>query len=340
MTGDDLKALREKRGLTQTQMAAFVNELTGRRYDKQRLSKWETGKEALPRDVQGRLLLLSLEHPPTEPPRRGTTIAIGLQKGGTAKTATSINVAFLLARAGSRVLLVDADPQGNATVHVGVPQSDVVALTEAGRVLYHALMGKAALADVIRPTGIAGLDIVPSSIALASADTELPGNLTNAQTAMAEMLDAVRGDYDFILIDCAPNLGAVTINALTAADYVLIPCQAEPHAILGVSAFLDTVARIQRRLNPGLRVLGVLPTMLNARQTQDRSSLEDIGRLWGSEYRVFPPVPRATIYAQAAGANVITLDADIGAPGVESYAAIAEALLTASGRVRETVDAA
>ncbi len=340
MTGDDLKALREKRGLTQTQMAAFVNELTGRKYDKQRLSKWETGKEALPRDVLGRLLLLSLEQPPTEPPRRGTVIAVGLQKGGTAKTATSINVAFMLARSGNRVLLVDADPQGNATVHVGVPQADVVTLTEAGRVLYHALMGKAKLADVIRPTGVEGLDVVPSSIALASADTELPGNLTNAQTAMAEMLDAVRGDYDFIMIDCAPNLGAVTINALTAADYVLIPCQAEPHAILGVNAFLDTVARIQRRLNPGLQVLGVLPTMLNPRQTQDRSSLEDIGRLWGTDYRVFPPVPRATIYAQAAGANVITLDADIGAPGVESYAAIAGALLKAAGRIREAADAA
>ncbi len=111
MTGEELKALRERRGLTQTQMAAFVNELTGRKYDKQRLSKWETGKEALPRDVLGRLLLLALERPATDTPRAGTTIAIGLQKGGTAKTATSINLAFILARAGNRVLLVDADPR-------------------------------------------------------------------------------------------------------------------------------------------------------------------------------------------------------------------------------------
>lgn len=340
MTGDELKALREKRGLTQTQMAAVVNDLTGRKYDKQRLSKWETGKEALPRDVLGRLLLLALEQEPTQQPRKGATIAIGLQKGGTAKTATSINVAYVLARAGNRVLLVDADPQGNATVHVGVPQAEVVALTEAGRVLYHALMGKANLADVVQPTSVEGLDVVPSSIALASADTELPGNLTNAQTAMAEMLEAVKPNYDYIVIDCAPNLGAVTINALTAADFVLIPCQAEPHAILGVNAFLDTVSKIQRRLNPGLAILGILPTMLNHRQTQDRSSLEDIARLWGAEYRVFPPVPRATIYAQAAGANVITLDADIGAPGVESYTAIAGALLKATGRFPEAADAA
>nr|WP_274390126.1 AAA family ATPase [Azospirillum doebereinerae] len=335
-----MKALRERRGLTQTQMAAFVNELTGRKYDKQRLSKWETGKEVLPRDVLGRLLLLALERPATVEPRLGTIIAVGLQKGGTAKTATSINLSFMLARAGNRVLLVDADPQGNATVHVGVAQADVVALTEAGKVLYHALMGRTPLAEVIRPTGVAGLDVVPSSIALASADTELPGNLTNAQTALAEILDGVRAQYDVIVIDCAPNLGAVTINALTAADYVLVPCQAEPHAILGVSAFLDTVAKIQKRLNPRLEVLGILPTMVNPRQTQDRSSLEDIVRLWGAERRVFPPVPRATIYAQAAGANVITLDADIGAPGVESYAAIATALLTATGRLRETADAA
>lgn len=340
MTGEELKALRERRGLTQTQMAAFVNELIGRKYDKQRLSKWETGKEPLPRDVLGRLLLLALERPATQTPRAGTTIAIGLQKGGTAKTATSINLAFLLARAGNRVLLVDADPQGNATVHVGVPQADVVALTETGKVLYHALMGKTTLAEVIRPTSVPGLDVVPSSIALASADTELPGNLTNAQTALAEILDGVRANYDVIVIDCAPNLGAVTINALTAADFVLVPCQAEPHAILGVSAFLDTVAKIQRRLNPRLEILGILPTMYNPRQTQDRSSLEDIARLWGADRRVFPPVPRATIYAQAAGANVITLDADIGAPGVESYAAIATALLTATGRLGETADAA
>nr|WP_281415090.1 AAA family ATPase [Azospirillum picis] len=335
-----MKALRERRGLTQTQMAALVNTLTGRKYDKQRLSKWETGKEALPRDVLGRLLLLELEQPESPLPRPGTTVAVGLQKGGTAKTATSINLAYMLARAGNRVLLVDADPQGNATVHVGVPQGDVVALTEAGRVLYHALMGKTALDEVILATGVEGLDVVPSSIALASADTELPGNLTNAQTALAELLDGVRARYDVIVIDCAPNLGAVTINALTAADYVLVPCQAEPHAILGVSAFLDTVAKIQRRLNPRLQVLGILPTMVNPRQTQDRSSLEDIQRLWGEDRKVFPPVPRATIYAQAAGANVITLDADIGAPGVESYAAIATALLTAMGRLQETADAA
>ncbi|NYZ16339.1 AAA family ATPase [Azospirillum sp. RWY-5-1] len=340
MTGEDLRMLRERRGLTQSQMAALVNEMTGRKYDKQRLSKWETGKEVIPREILGRLLLLSIEQTPTEPPRRGVTVAVGLQKGGTAKTATSINIAYVLARTGSRVLLVDADPQGNATTHVGVGQAEVVELTNSGRVLYHALMGKAALTDVIRNTSVGGLDLVPSSIALASADTELPGNLTNAQTALAEMLDPVRTGYDFIVIDCAPNLGAVTINALTAADFVLVPCQTEPHAILGVSAFLETVAKIRRRLNPRLEVLGILPTMFNGRLSQDRSSMDDITRLWGAENTVFPPVPRATIYAQAAGANVITLDADIGAPGAESYAAIAAALLKATGRLTETVHAA
>ena len=339
MTGEEVRALREKRGLTQPEFAIFLNGLMGRRYDKQKISRWETERERVPRDVAGVLGIaaLALNEPPAV--RRAITVAVALQKGGTAKTATSINLAYVLARAGNRVLLVDADSQGNATVHVGVSQQDLVRLSREGRTHYHALTGKSALADVILHTGVDGLDLIPASIALSAAEAELYHEPTGI-TVMAEMLSAVRAEYDFVIIDCAPALGMITSSALVAADYLLIPCQTEAHAILGLDQLSETITKIRRRANPSLEILGIVPTMYSARQSQDRASLEDMKALWGRHLPMFDPIPRSTVYSQAAAANTITLAGDPGAPGMETFIAIATRLMEIAGGSRSVAHVA
>ncbi len=336
MTGEELRALRERQRMTQPEFAGWLNELLGRRYDKQKISRWETERERLPRDVAGALSIARLGF--GRPARGGpaVTVAVALQKGGTAKTATSVNLGYVLARAGNRVLLVDADSQGNATMHVGVPQARVVELTRQGRTHYHALTGKAPLAEVVLPTAVPGLDLVPASIALAAAEAELYHEPTGI-SAMAEMLAAVKGGYDFIVIDCAPALGMITSNALVAANWLLIPCQTEAHAILGLDQLSETIAKIRRRSNPDLEILGIVPTMYSARQSQDRASLDDLHALWGARIPMFDPIPRSTVYSQAAAANVITLAGDPGAPGMETFVEIARRLMAIADR---TVEAA
>lgn len=339
MTGEELRALRDRLGKTQQEFAVWLNNLMGRRYDKQKISRWETDREKLPRDVAGALSVagLGLDRPSRHGP--ALTVAIALQKGGTAKTATSINLAYVLARAGNRVLLVDADSQGNATVHVGIPAERVVELSKQGRTHYHALTGKAPLGEVIVPTDVPGLDLVPASIALAAAEADLYHEPTGIG-AMAEMLESVKADYDFIIIDCAPALGMVTSAALAAARYLLIPCQTEAHAILGLDHLSETIAKIRRRSNPDLQILGIVPTMYSARQSQDRASLDELQEHWGTRIPMFEPIPRSTVYSQAAAANAITLAGDPGAPGVETFVDIARRLMDVAGLTAEAADAA
>ncbi|NYZ17886.1 AAA family ATPase [Azospirillum sp. RWY-5-1] len=339
MDGEDLRALRERLVKTQPEFAAWLNALLQRRYDKQKVSRWETDREKIPRDVAGALAIagLGLGRPDRHGP--ALTVAVALQKGGTAKTATSVNLAYVLAAAGNRVLLVDADSQGNATAHVGVPGQRVVELSRQGRTHYHALTGKTTLMAVILSTSVPGLDLVPSSIALAAAEADLYHEPTGIGS-MAEMLAGVKADYDFIVIDCAPALGMVTSAALAAAQYLLIPCQTEAHAILGLDHLTDTIGKIRRRANPELRILGIVPTMYSARLGQDRASLEELQELWGSKFPMFEPIPRSTVYSQAAAANMITLAGDPGAPGVETFVAIADALMTAAGLRQEVTHAA
>lgn len=338
MTGEELRALRERLGKTQPEFAVWLNDLLSRRYDKQKVSRWETDREKVPRDVAGTLAIaaLGLDRPQRHGP--AVTVAVALQKGGTAKTATSVNLSYVLARAGNRVLLVDADSQGNATVHVGVTKERMVELTKQGRTHYHALTGKTPLTDVILHTDVPGLDLVPSSIALAAAEADLYHEPTGIG-AMADMLSSARADYDFIVIDCAPALGMVTSNALAAAQLLLIPCQTEAHAILGLEHLLETVAKIRRRSNPDLRFLGIVPTMYTARQSQDRASLDELHSQWGAQIPLFEPIPRSTVYSQASAANMITLAGDPGAPGLETFVAIADSLMVTAG-LREVQHAA
>ncbi|HYH23639.1 MAG TPA: AAA family ATPase [Azospirillum sp.] len=334
MDGARMKALREAKGLSQADFARWLNERVGRSYDRQRVSKWEVGAERIPQIVVGSLEIAEIERtrPADDAPRRGLIVAAANQKGGVAKTATSVNLAYLLAITGNRVLLVDADPQGNATAHVGVGHAQIVELNNAERTLYHVLVGRTPIAEVVTETYVPDLHLLPSSITLSNADGELTTREpTGAPMVLREKLAAVRSTYDVIVIDCAPNLGLTTINALTAADQLVVPCQAEPHSILGLHHLNETVAKVRSRTNPGLRMLGVVPTMFNGRLSQDQASLDELTQMWSGTTTVYEPVPRATIYAQAAAANRITLEADFSAPGRDTYLALARDIMKIAG---------
>lgn len=340
MRGDELRALRERRGMNQPEMATWLNDLTGRRYDRHKISRWEGEREKIPREIEGTLLMAALEQAPADGPRTPLIVALALQKGGTAKTATSVCVAYVLARAGRSVLLVDADSQGNATIHVGIEKDEMLRLTRDGRTHYHTLVGKAAIDDVILRTPYPNLDILPSSIALAHAETDLQQDKFGPLIHMREMLATVQDRYDFIIIDCAPVLGMVTLNAFAAADCLLVPCQTEAFAVLALEDLYQTIDTVQKRTNPHLKVLGIVPTLYNPRQTQDRASLDDIQRLWGGTTKIYEPIPRAAVYAQASAAHAITLAGDPGAPGLESYLDIAKDLMEVADRRREAAHGA
>jgi chromosome partitioning protein len=188
----------------------------------------------------------------------GTIYAIANQKGGVGKTTTAVNVAACVAEAGYPTLLVDLDPQCNATVAVGFPKdSDEPSV-------YDCLSSDLTLADVARETQVAGLSLVPSTPDLAGANVELP-RLPGSETRLREALGDVRERFLFTLLDCPPSLGPLTVNALVAADRVIVPVQTEYFALEGLAGLLDTLSLIQRELNPRLAVAGMILTMHDGR---------------------------------------------------------------------------
>lgn len=188
----------------------------------------------------------------------GRVIAVANQKGGVGKTTTAVNLSACLANDGSRTLLIDLDPQANATsgCEAGVESLD-------GSV-YEVLLGHAPLEAVICSAGIPGLDLAPSHISLAGAEVEMAAVL-GREKRLTEALDTVRPEYDYVIVDCPPSLGLLTVNALTAADSVLIPVQCEYYALEGLSKLLNSIQLVQRYLNPTLEIEGVLLTMYDER---------------------------------------------------------------------------
>lgn len=193
------------------------------------------------------------------------------QKGGVGKTTTAVNLGAFLARQGYRVLVVDDDPQGNATTSLGVDK----AALPAG--LYEALVGQLPLDQVVVPTGRPGLDLVPATIQLAGATVEMHGR-DRRERCLAQVLHAYRDIYDFICVDSPPSLGLLTVNALVAAEGVLIPLQCEYLAMEGLAQLLGTVRRIQDHLNPRLHLIGIVMTMFDRRTRLSLEVVQEVQR--------------------------------------------------------------
>ena len=258
--------------------------------------------------------------PPAPAGGAATIVAMCNQKGGVGKTTTTINLGAALVELGRKVLLVDFDPQGSLSVGLGVNPHNLELS------IYNLLLSRDVTVDeVIAPTTVEGLDILPSNIDLSAAELQLVSEVAREQTLL-RVLEKVTDRYDVILIDCAPSLGLLTINALTAADKVIVPLECEFFALRGVALLTDTIEKVQERLNPKLEMLGILGTMYDPRTLHSREVLERVVQAFGDT--VFHTVIRRTIKfpeTTVAGEPITTYASD--SPGAEAYRMLAREVL-------------
>ncbi len=240
----------------------------------------------------------------------GKLISVANQKGGVGKTTTTINLSTLLAKKGKKVLLIDADPQGNATSGVGA-EKDIELST------YDVLVGETEIEETLEDTMIEGLKVCPSNINLAGAEVELVSMMSREQR-LKEKLESVKEEFDYILIDCPPSLGLITLNAFTASDSVLIPVQCEYYALEGLGQLINTINLVKKHLNKGIEVEGALLTMYDARTNLSNQVVKEVKKYFNDKvYKTV--IPRNVRLSEAPSYGMPITEYDPRSKGARSY---------------------
>lgn len=253
----------------------------------------------------------------------GHVISLANQKGGVGKTTTSVNLGADLATMGKKVLLIDADAQGNATSGVGIQKSDIQ------KDIYDILVNEEPISEAIIPSKHEGLDIVPATIQLSGADIELTPQMAR-ETRLLNALKSVSDQYDYVLVDCPPSLGLITVNAFTASDSILIPVQTEYYALEGLSQLLNTVQLVKKHFNPDLDVEGVLLTMYDSRTKLGRQVNDEVRKYFGD--KVYDTIiTRNVRLSEAPSYGLPIIDYDPNSKGSELYMQFAKEVLAAHG---------
>ncbi len=246
-------------------------------------------------------------------------MAVANQKGGVGKTTTAVNCSAALALQGRRVLVVDTDPQGNTTSGLGIDKK------KAQLSVYDVLINGANIKEAVQATQIEGLFAVPSAIKLAGAEVEMV-HMEKREYVIKEALDAVRGEYDYILMDCPPSLGLLTVNALTAADTVIVPIQCEYYALEGVTQLVDTIRLVKKHLNTGLEIEGVLLTMFDPRTRLSVQVVDEVKAFF--RHKVFSSlVPRNVRLGEAPSFGKPIMLYDPQCAGARAYEYLAEEII-------------
>ena len=251
----------------------------------------------------------------------GKIISVANQKGGVGKTTTAVNLSASLAKKGKKVLLIDTDPQGNATSGVGVDKSVQFSV-------YDVLVDGVEMENTIQKTEIKNLEVCPSNINLAGAEVQLV-SVKNREYRLKEKLDGIKDRYDYIIIDCPPSLGIVTLNAFTASDSVLVPLQCEYYALEGLGQLMNTVNLVKKHLNKGLDIEGALLTMYDARTNLSNQVVKEVKNYFGEKvYKTI--IPRNVKLSEAPSFGMPIMEYDPRSKGAKCYEKFAKELLKAN----------
>ena len=322
MTGKLLREIRLGLRLSQGELKDELNRQLGRSYDKPKISRWENEREPIPDDVGNILASMS-----SKQHAMARVLVLSNQKGGVGKTTSALNLAYALSQFGRRVLLVDMDPQATATA--GLLAGGAMEIYRQKRTSAQLILSGRPAAEIIihQDELIQGrkvpFDLIASHIDLAETDGRRePG----FDAALREVLDPLRRTYDWIVIDAPPNLGMLTWMSLAAGDDAIVPVRTEPYDTMGVGLIVGTIGKIQRRLNPALRLSGILPTQYGPRKFVDREVLTHLVTIMRDRAPVLEPVPVSAIFGHAARVGRIALEASPTAAAVAVYARLAHAL--------------
>ena len=252
----------------------------------------------------------------------GLILSVVNQKGGVGKTTTSVNVSAYLAKMGKKTLLIDADPQGNATSGIGMEKNDLE------RTIYDVVINGEDINDVIVSANRKNLFICPANIDLAGAEIEMV-NLFSRETVLKKAFQKIKGDYDFVIIDCPPSLGLLTVNSLTASDGVVVPIQAEYYALEGLSQLLNTINKVKKHLNPSLEIFGVVVTMFDSRTQLANQVASEVRQYFGE--KLFKSIiPRNVRLSEAPSHGLSISEYDKRSKGADAYEYLSKEIIKRS----------